>query len=288
VRTRFRAGLVAPVGLLLVIAVTGCHTLQPDTPLTVHVRDAETQAPVPGATVRLWRFGPHAGERDQSFTTASDGNARVQLATPDEGGAMVEVSAPNHLSAQTALPHDVVAALEAVKPFHPYAGPPLVVTVDVFAGPRPTAELVLPAGFRGLVKAEVHVEPTGSWPAGQRTFTYAVPTTGVVRVSGPAVFGLTPGPEIVAKFADGAVLPTDGKADEVAFRWLRRDGDVVYFAVGTLADTTLARASLGHAGDAYSSGGSADKPPGGGRRGGGGMGGRGGGRGGRGGGMGGP
>ncbi|MBN9118770.1 MAG: hypothetical protein J0I06_06360 [Planctomycetes bacterium] len=277
-RTRSRAGRVALLVFVLVVPVTGCHTFQPSTPLTVHVRDAETQAPVPGATVRLWRFGPHAEERETGLTTGADGNATTRLAPPDEGGVMVEVTAPNHLTAQTTLPRDVVDALASAKAFHPYTGPPLVATVDVFSGPRPTVELVVPNGFRGLIKAEVRVQADRPWPAGQRTFSYTVPPDGVVRADGPAVFGLSAGPEIVAKFADGTPLATEAKPEDVAFRWLRRDGTTVFYAVGTLAEANAARAAMGVGGDsAYSSGGS-DKPKGGGggRRGGGGMGGRGG------------
>lgn len=275
-RTPIRGGRVAFGGFILVISVTGCHTFEPSTPLTVHVRDAETQAPVPEATVRLWRFGPHSEERDQSVTTG--GTAAARVAPPDEGGVMIEVTAPGHLSVQTTLPRDVTDALASAKPFHPYKGPPLAVTLDVFAGPRPTAELVLPVGFRGLVKAEIHPTADRPWPVGQRAFSYPVPANGVVRLDGPPVFGQGIGPDIVAKFADGTALPTDAKNTEVALRWLRRDGTDVYFAVGTNVDADAARRALGGP-DADHSQSAPPKDGQGGRRGGGG-----GGRGGRGGG----
>jgi uncharacterized membrane protein YgcG len=288
VRTTIRGGRVAVVGFFLVISVTGCHTFEPSTPLTVQVRDAETQAPIPGATVRLWRFGSHSEERDQSITTSADGTARPHLAPPDEGGVMVEVTASGYIAAQTTLPRDVTDALASAKTFQPYKGPPLAVTLDMFVGPRPVAELVLPVGFHGLVKAEIHPQADGPWPAGQRAFTYTVPANGVVRLDGPPVFGQSTGPEIVAKFADGTPIPKDATNAEVALRWIRRDGTTVYFAVGTSADADAARRTLGGIDADHSQ--SAPKDGQGGRRGGGGGGGRGGrGGGGRmGGGMGGP
>jgi hypothetical protein len=263
--------------MLLAFALTGptvgCQTLQPSTPLTVQVRDAETQAPVPSATVRLWRFGTHAADRDQSFTTASDGNALAHLGPPDDNGVMVEVIGPGHLSTQKAVPNDVVQALASATFFHPYKGPPLAVTVEVYAGPRPTAELVVPDGFRGLIKADVRVLPNGSWPPGQRTFTYTVPSSGAVDVSGPPLFALGAGPEIVARFASGAPLPKDPpKGEEVGFRWLRHEGSVMYYVVGTAADFAEARSHMPRNDSGYGDGSS--------KRGGGGRGGSGGGGGG--------
>jgi hypothetical protein len=193
----------------------------------------------------MWRFGPHESDRNAGFTSGADGVAHVHLAPPSEGGVMAEVTGPDHLPAQLTLPYEVVNALASAKPFQPYKGPPLSITVDLFAGPRPTAELVLPPGFRGLVKAEIRVNAEGQWPAGQRAFRYTVPADGVVRVVGPAVFGQGIGPDFTARLADGTQLPKDAKAEEVALRWIRRDGNEVYFAVGTSVDETAARRALG-------------------------------------------
>ncbi len=287
-RTRIRAGRVALLVFALTAPAAGCHTLQPSTPLTVHVRDAETQAPVPGATVRLWRFGSHAEDREQSYTTGADGDAVAHLAPPDEGGVMVGVTSPDYLTNQTTLPNELVDALSSAKPFHPYKGAPLVFTFDVYKGPRPTAELVIPTGFRGLIKAEVRVVPNGSWPAGQRVFSYTVPPTGVVDVSGPQIFNLAGvGPDFVAKLEDGTLLPKNPpKGEDVGLRWVIRKGPTTYYyVVGTAADLAAQRSVLGH--DSSYSEGETKKSSGrgGGGGGGGGMGGRGmGGMGGRGGG----
>jgi hypothetical protein len=255
---------------------TGCHAIQPSTPIAVTVRDAETHAPVSGATVHMWRYGSHEKERDVSFTTGADGVAHVRLAPPDEGGVFASVSSPNCLPVQVNLPQDISDALTSAKPFHPYSGPPLSITVDVFAGPRPTVELVLPSGFRGLVKAKVCVNAEGQWTPGQRAFSYKVPADGVVRVEGPPVFGQATGPDFVAKFADDTPLPKDGKGDVVALRWIRREGNEVCFAVGTITDETNARRSLGDLIDNTPNSKPSERPAnsGGGRRGG--MGGRGG------------
>jgi hypothetical protein len=284
VRIRIRAARFTFLALAAALPAAGCHTLQPSTPIAVNVRDAETHAPVPDATVRLWRFGAHESDRESAFTAGPDGVAHARLAPPDVGGVMVEVTGPNCLSAQVPLPRAVADALATAKPLQPYKGPPLSVDVDVFAGPRPKVELVLPPGYRGVVKAEVRVSESRPWPAGQRLFSYTVPAGGAVRVDGPAVFGHGYGPEVVAKFLNGAPCPSEPKGDEVGLRWIRRDGSDIYFAVGTRADESAARRALG-ALVADNTGGSEsrDRPggrgSGGGRRGG--MGGRGGRMGGR-------
>jgi hypothetical protein len=279
-RTRIRAGRVVLLLLVLTAPAAGCHTFEPSTPLTVQVRDAETHEPLPGATVRLWRFGSHAEERDVSFTTASDGNASARLAPPDEGGVMVEVIAADHLATQMPVPQDVVDALASAKPFHPYKGPPLVVTVETYHGPRPTVELVVPDGYHGILKAEIRVQPNGEWPPGQRLFSYQV-TGHTVDVSGPPLFDsriLPAGPEFVAKYANGTPLPVNPpKGEDVGLRWLRRDKQTVYYVVGTAADVAAARNELGlNSGysDGSSRGGGRGGSGGGGGSGMGGMGGR--------------
>jgi hypothetical protein len=248
VRIRIRAGRFTGLALVAALSATGCHTLQPSTPIAVRVRDAETHAPLPGATVRLWRFGSHESDREAGYDTGADGVAQARIGSPDQGGVMMEVTAPNCLPKQVTLPHEVAEALATARPFQPYKGPPLSVDVEVFAGPRPRVELVLPPGYRGVVKAEVRVAQSGQWPAGQRAFSYTVPADGVVRAEGPAVFGHGYGPQVVAKFADGAPCPNEPKGEEVGLRLLRRDGNDLYFAVGTRADEAAARRVVGSGG----------------------------------------
>jgi len=255
VRNCIHAGRLALLGLVVAASAAGCHTIQPSTPLTVHVRDAETQQPVSGATVRVIRFGKHSSDRDVVFTSEADGAAHTRLPQLDASGVMVEIDAPGYLSKQTTLPRDIADALMEAKPFHPYKGPALAVSVDVFAGPRPTVELVLPTGYRGLVKAEVRVRQDQQWSAGQRVFSYAVApnsviqTGGIQRVvvqaDGPSVFGQGVGPDIVAKYADGRQLPKEAKGEDIGFRWIRRDGNDVYFVIGTNTDVTMASRMLG-------------------------------------------
>jgi hypothetical protein len=245
VRTRIRAGRFIVPALVAALSATGCHTIEPSTPIAVHVRDAETHAPVPAVAVRLWRYGSHESDREANFVTDADGVAHARVGSPDHGGVMLEVSGPNCLPTQVTLPREVADALATARPLQPYEGPPLSVDVDVFAGPRPKVELVLPPGYRGVVKAEVRASQSGQWPAGQRLFSYVVPTGGVVRVEGPAVLGHGYGPEVVAKFVNGAPCPNEPKNEEVGLRWIRRDGNDIYFAVGTSADEAAARRAVG-------------------------------------------
>jgi hypothetical protein len=230
---------------ILAASATGCHTIQPSTPIAVNVRDAETHAPVASATVRMWRFGPHEKDRDASYITGADGISHAQLAPPDEGGVVVDVTAPNYLPTQLKnLPPDIVDALASAKAFRPYKGPPLSVTVDLFAGPRPTVELIIPQNYRGLVKVNVKVREDGQWPAGQRTLSCPVPADGVVRVEGPPVFGHGNGPEFVAKYADGTPLAKEGKDGDILLRWIRHADTETCFVIGTTSDEAAAHLAL--------------------------------------------
>ena len=159
-RIRIRAARFTFLALAAALPAAGCHTLRPSTPISVNVRDAETHAPVPDATVRLWRFGAHESDRESAFTAGPDGVAHARLAPPDVGGVMVEVTGPNCLSAQVPLPRAVADALATAKPLQPYKGPPLSVDVDVFAGPRPKVER-LP----GLIRPEREIRPPAFWAA---------------------------------------------------------------------------------------------------------------------------
>jgi hypothetical protein len=209
--------------LLLGLPVAaGCHALPPPTP--VLVRDAETKTPLAGAKVRLWCANPHAPGlgRDSLGTTGEDGTARVRAATDDHPDVVIAVRADGYLPEET----------EFRPPAAAVAGEPMV--VEVFRGPRPVVDLILPADYHGVVKVEVRVRDDAE--PGRRAFTFPVSPQGTVQVVGPAILAHGPGAEFRARFGDGPPLPKTAEGLQTAFWWLRSEGDTHFFVVGTVGE----------------------------------------------------
>ncbi len=211
---RFARRWTCPV-LLLATAV-GCHIL-PHESVPVLVRDAETHSPIPGAQVRL-STALTQPSRDSSATTGADGVARLRPAPAGDAATVAQE-----------LPAD--------------RGPAGIV-MELYAGPRPTVDLVVPTGFRGLVKAEVRVRDDAPVPADRRSFCYPVPPSGEVEVIGPPVLRHLLPPDFTARYADGPPLAREAKDSEVGFRWVRTTGSTEYFIVGTQADCDEFRKSF--------------------------------------------
>jgi hypothetical protein len=270
VRVRQLVFILASPGLA---AAAGCHVFERDRAVTVAVVDAETKAPISGAAVRLTAPAAH-DDRVVNGTTGADGVARLKAHPPGGVALVLDASASGY------LPEDKIVPAAAVKAQPAGDAQPAHFTVEVYAGPRPAVELVIPPGYRGVVKATAEVRDNVQFPPGQRAFRFEVPPSGEVAFTAPAVFRHGSGPEYTAKYADGTELSKSAKDAEVGFRWLTREGDTQLFVVGTRADYEERRKAL-----------HLDSPPGprsggggdgqqGGRRGGGGRGGRGGGGGG--------
>jgi uncharacterized membrane protein YgcG len=232
--------------LCLLFTITGCHMLHPDQTIPVAVVDAETKMPIAGAEISLWSPADKStGKLEPSGTTGPDGVARIKASFPKEADVLIGVSAPGYL-------RDEVDRLLAGKA---PGAPPDGAIVEVFKGPRPTIELVVPTDFRGELKVEVKVQEEAQNPQQQRVFRYSVPS-GVVRPAGglfgppPSVLVLGPpviradgrlGPEFRGIYANGSPMPAEPKDTEVVLRWVRSEGMDQFFVVGTKIDEESAR-----------------------------------------------
>jgi hypothetical protein len=218
---------------VVLLASAGCRSLHIPEPVPIVVRDAETNAPISGAEVRIWDPAVHdTGDlHDASATTGANGIARVRTAAPQGNEVLVQVCAAGYLAGQANLP-----AEDAVPTPGSLNRMPAGTTVDVFAGPRPTLELNVPMGYRGLVKVEVRVAADGPAQPGQRQFRFAVSPSGVAQVVGPKVLGQLTAQDISASYADGTPIRREVPDNEIGFRWVRCEGATQFFAVGTLAD----------------------------------------------------
>ncbi|MBN9521205.1 hypothetical protein J0H58_22240 [bacterium] len=216
---------IAPLTWCLLALTLGCAGPRLS---SILVRDAETHAPVPGAEVRLSAPG---AEQTAAVAAGPDGIAGVVV--PRDGAAVLaQVTAAGY------LPRDADLTDRFGR------GEPAV--VELFAGPRPTVELVLPDGFRGVVRARVRVGADA--PGAGRKFSAVVPPSGVVEVAGPAVLAERPGPVFAARYESGGRLASDPADDSaVALRWVWSEGPEEVFVVGTRTDHTSVARELGYA-----------------------------------------
>jgi len=199
--------------LLALTTGFGCHTLPP---VDVQVRDAETQAPIDGAQVRTWHSGAHS--IITSGTTGTDGMVHIPAPPIEDSPLQFEAMARGY------LPRPAGQPIERT---------PTAVVLEMYAEPRPVLELVVPTGYRGIVKATIRVQNDLKYEPHTRLFSYAVPSSGVVAVALPRLFTRGMTPDIRARYADGTPLPRDAKDYEMGCRWLKVDPENEYlFVIG--------------------------------------------------------
>ncbi|MGH7224070.1 MAG: hypothetical protein ACRELF_12640, partial [Gemmataceae bacterium] len=133
--------------------------------------------------------------------------------------------------------------VQNIKPAHPFEAaerrrPECV--VEMYAEPRFTVELIVPVGYRGLIKAEMRIQDDVPVPPGQRCFRYQV-ADGFVSIKGPRALRHVCPPEYRARYADGTPLPSEMTLLKVGFRWMRGEGQKHYFFVGTQPEYDMER-----------------------------------------------
>jgi hypothetical protein len=224
--------------IALLAAPSGCEALHRYRPAPVLVRDADTGKPIPGAEVRLsyLRVENCLAPHDSTATTAADGIARLRAVAYNELGVRVSATARGYLDQDKNVEESAVEAIEPASPFEKVEGRPPCIVVEMYAGPHPTLELVVPAGFRGPIQAELQVREDAPRTPGQRCFSCVVSPTGVAQVVGPPLLRRVYAPDFRGRSADGAVLSRDAQGSEMGLWWLRNDGNVHHLFVGTRSE----------------------------------------------------
>jgi hypothetical protein len=223
--------------VLLLAASGGCLSLPGQRPLPVEVIDAETKQPIKSASVQLaYSIPPSWGPHGSAGTTKDDGVARMWVASGDDPAVTLEVAAMGYMSEEKPLPAETVKSLESPHMFESTDHRPAAVVVELYADPRPVIELVLPAAFRGHVRAAVQPQDSIASTPGQRSFVYEVPPSGMVDVVGPPIIRRVFAPDFRLRYGDGAPLSQNAKESEVGYWWLKSEGDVQVFLVGTKSD----------------------------------------------------
>jgi hypothetical protein len=230
-----RLAALLPVAALLCAAFTGCQACHSYRPMPILVRDIETKQPIGGVEVRLSypltdaNYCPWNSEA----TTGSDGIARLRAAPYGSVGLLAEVRAPGYLDEQKNI---ATATVEAIEPAHFFEDveqrPPQLV-VEMYAGPSPSVELVLPAGYRGMVKVDLVIHESDPCPAGQRSFFCEVSPAGTAQLTGPALLQRVFPPDFHARFEDGVVLSREPNSEEVGLWCLKFEDHTFHFFIGT-------------------------------------------------------
>jgi hypothetical protein len=229
---------------LLFAVVPGCQVLSGERPVAVLARDADTGRPIPGAEVSLSYplappvFGP-SGARG---IAGDDGVTRLQAA-PGDDGLLVQVRAAGYMAEEKVVPRQAVEAIAPAGLFEPVEQRPPAVVLDLYAEPRPSVEFVVPDGFRGTIKAEVHFQDDAPCPPGQRRFSYVVSPTGDVHVSGPAMLRRVRFPAATARYANGTPLSASSRDTDVGFWWLKAEPGCQYYVVDTRSEYDMLRRS---------------------------------------------
>jgi hypothetical protein len=236
--------LVYPV-LLLALA-PGCQALYRYRPVTVLVRDAESKKPIPGAEVRISYplTRPSASPYESVECTKEDGTARLRAAPYGDAGIVMGATAKGYMSEELSVLAETIREIEPASLLKPAAPQPTPFVVELYADPHPTIELVVPTGYRGVVKAEVQIRDDAPFAPGQRCFSYDVSSAGVARVIGPPLLHRVASMDYRARYADGTTLSQEGEPSAVGLRWLKCEGSDQYFAVCTRAEYAGIRYSM--------------------------------------------
>ena len=225
--------------VFLVAAAPGCQVFTAYRPVEVLVQDIESKQPIPGATVHLSYPSTPRGDapRESTETTRENGVAVVQIAPCSDLDILVEVQAPGHLSEYKNLPMEAARELGSGHWYQQADERPIHIVMELYADPSPTVELVLPAGYHGVVRVEMQSRNIVPSPPGQRCFRYNVSAAGDVQIVGPPLLRRVAAPDFRAVYADtGVSLSREARGSEVGLWWLHTEGSNLLFLVGSQYD----------------------------------------------------
>ncbi|HEY7157480.1 MAG TPA: hypothetical protein VH575_26230 [Gemmataceae bacterium] len=224
---------------LLFALAPGCQFLHSYRPVAVLVRDAETKKPIPDAEIHLSYplTRDSLAPCDSSAKTGRDGLARLRAAPYGSYGVLMETNASGYQTESQDVSADAIQEVSPAHLFEDMNRRPADFVVEMYAEPRFAVELIVPAGYRGLIKTTLQIDENAACPPGQRCFRYEVsPRADVVAVKGPTILRRVSPSDYKARYAGGELLGEKMDLVTVGFRWLKRDGDDNYFVVGTRSE----------------------------------------------------
>jgi hypothetical protein len=237
-----RIRLVHVLLCLLLPCMPACQSFYSYRPITIQTRDAETGQPISSAVVHISYPLMHASQGPYESVDATGPNGLVHLraAPAGEAGILVEAKAHGYMPEQQTIPVSVLRDIPTAGWFEDVSKRPPTMTIDLYAEPRPTAELVLPAGFRGMLEVQIKTDRK-LIERGRRDFTIAVPMTGKVEHWGPPLLARVGATGYRARYTDGTKLSCDAKGLEIGLWALNADGTHLTFLVGTREEFEIRR-----------------------------------------------
>lgn len=231
------------IGLLPFLA--GCQVMYRYRPVPVRVCDAETKKPIAGAEVHL--SYPLSRDSlapfDSTERTDADGIARLRAAPYGDFGVRLEATAAGYMTEQTSISSELIHNIKPPSLFKEPEKHSAECVIAMYAEPRFRVELVVPTGYRGLIKADVQIQEDLPAPPGQRCYRFEV-VNGAVTIKAPALLRRVSPPEYRVCYADGTPVSDKMTLLDVGFRWLRCDGNTHYFVVGTQPEYDMLRRSF--------------------------------------------
>lgn len=178
--------------------------------------------------------------RDSSGTADANGVVQVKAATGDDALPQVKLERAELPAGKTRTAGGRPSALKANESVWPFSSHPetVVVTMELYHGPDPAIDLLVPPGYRGQIKVDVRVREDVAYQPGLREFQGTVPPDGMVQIEGPPILRHGRGPTFFAHYLDEAhtQVPTEVGPDEVGFRWVRTEGRTEIFVIGTKSE----------------------------------------------------
>jgi hypothetical protein len=231
--------------LASVVAVApGCEAFYAYRPVSVLVKDVETEKPIAGARVCItYPLACGSAPCKSIALTGQEGIARLEAAPCGNIAIRAEVTAKGYMDEEKYLSVEAVRAIKRAGFFEDVDRRPPSFVLEMYAEPVPTVELVVPTGYRGVIVAEVTIQADAPRTPGQRCFRYMVSPTGAVQVTGPPLLGRVLPATFTARYADGTPLSRDPRDTEIGFWWLKHDGRSDSFLIGTRSEWKRSRPS---------------------------------------------
>jgi uncharacterized membrane protein YgcG len=171
--------------------------------------------------------------QESTAPVSGDGIARTKVASTSDYGIILAASADGYLSTDLTISNESVQHLPASGIFDRGDHHAPNYRLELYAAPDFAIELVVPAGYRGLIRATPKFEDGYAFRAGLRRFQFDVSTSGKVDLIGPAMLRHIVPVDYSASYADGNALVKNADDTTVGIKYWKMDGADQLFVVGT-------------------------------------------------------
>jgi len=206
-------------------------------PVAVQVIDAETKQPIMAeARITDTFIQPAMKDYDPWAPSGKNGIVRLKAEPNGKHPVLIEAKAKGYQDDGIPLSDAALDKIESPGMFEDSDKRPAQFTIALYSGEPFKVQLVVPVGYRGIVKAELELKDNIPLPLGQRLFRCEVAASGVAQLIGPAVLRNISPERFCAVYKDGSPLDARMDGTKVGFRWLKHEGNFEWYVVGTQKD----------------------------------------------------